>query len=286
MHIFNLRYLKAVGVVTTHIGFVTMLAMLPLFASVSPVHASSSSRAHYVVLRTDLSAVSTAGDYIHYVYTAQQPTQSSGVNSIAGYMAINVPGFLAGMALEVNMSEPDDCGFMGKCVDWELHSSVRVKCLRGIALPTGFDCLSTRSDSVVAMNTWHTLEFVTYNQGFWIARIRNYSTGEVADIAQILDPHVTITRMDVGTVYNDDNPPYVPATIYHWHPSYMVAGTGFQLWPASSSGHNNILVGQFLSSQECPLIHKASRNVTNDPRYWSLGFIDFGNTACSANPMF
>ena len=154
-------------------------------------------------------------------------------------------------------------------------------------------CKGTSRTTPIAVNydEWYQLELVTYDQGFWVVRLRT-SQGRW-DIAKVRDTSLTVQPdwIDTGTRMRGGTPS-LPVTggLWHWHPLYAVWGQGLQLWPSSTSNNLylernrfEITVPSFCSGSTA--IYEGYFGYYGDPRWWFAGN-DPGAGLCYKDPQF
>jgi hypothetical protein len=229
-------------------------------------------------LRTDLSALRTAQDYITIVDIQQLPTQLGQLDD--GYLktySTIAPSIF--MEVGISIAKPE---FANPPRVWYVKASgYTVQCLRGFSIGD-YACSGERNDSLTATDAEYRLELVTYGGGFWIVRVQNMTTLQIADVAKIFNSTTTVEKVFASTWIQEggvSSPPNVGSFV-HKFPSYMVWGSGFQLWPASSGGNNNTLVAGSLNG--CPSFYSAK---VFSPRVWLAGYSSIPGS-CNINPLF
>lgn len=255
------------------------LAFVYFFGSAFPVHAASDFVT--VELRVDLLSVNQARDYIHKLYVGGKPTTGSDSDYTAAWFSVNLADGGA------NGRKFTQVGFLTDKtnVKWFVYSGAGVECWRGKEGWGNLGCVGAEGD-LATIGHWQNVELVTYpGDGFWIARVYDQN-GAANDVAKILYDSSRIYRATAVTeeAYPEATDPFIRASFWHNHPKYMVWGTGFQNWPASSGGHNNRL---FTSPTTiCPNHYIAKINLNGDPRIWYAGSAGPTPATCSANPIF
>jgi hypothetical protein len=232
-------------------------------------------------LRIDPPEVYSAHDYIVSIDIGSQLTSGASADFTTGWLGIHVPDFV-------------QVGFMAKTtgVRWfveEFSSSVTIQCFQGTFISDigggGEACYGTIGDRV-SLNHFQTVELVTYNQGFWIARVYD-QFGNPLDVARldVSTPTNNITKATVTMEegYTESSDPYLLATFFFSHPKYFIGGTGnpFAEWPASAGTNTNRLTPS--PTGICPNHYYAKLNFGNDPRVWYAGSKIQGSGVCSAN---
>ncbi len=164
----------------------------------------------------------------------------------------------------------------GRGTRWFVYAEPGVQCLRG-SQPDGLSCLGDWGD-LVPINDWGYFEAVHYywKDSFWIARVCN-SSGGCQDVAKIFTTSTAVFAAwsTSEEVYSADPDPYLLVKYFHYHPQYMLWGTGFQEWPATgSSGEQNTI--QMSPPSICPSHYGDIVNVGGDLRWWWTGW--YGNT--------
>jgi hypothetical protein len=158
-------------------------------------------------------------------------------------------------------------------IRWFVYAEPGVTCLRGAQAWGNRGCQGSVGD-LVSLGNWHKVELVTYQQGFWIARV--YTSNNVGyDVAQIWSTSSRIYRAGSVTeeAYGVAQDPYLTASFYHWHPQYMIPGSGFKDWHESDSGGTSKIYVTDLNSQNtfCPQHYGIRPNFYNDERAWYAG---------------
>lgn len=241
-------------------------------------------------LRVDLLAVKSARNYKVSIMVGGIPTTGATANFTTGWLGIHTPDFL-------------QVGFMTKTtgVRWfveEFSANASIQCFHGTYLTVGSGgeaCYGNFNDRAT-IGYYQTVELVTYNQGFWIARVYD-RFGNALDVAKlnVSTPTNYISKASVvmEEAYIEASDPYMLASFWFNHPKYIVwgtgPGTGFQDWPASPSGgargSNNKLTSY--PSGVCPNHYIARLNwFGNDPRIWYTGSAGPMPATCAANPVW
>jgi hypothetical protein len=189
-------------------------------------------------LRVDKSEVNSAHDYIVSIDVGGKPPDGNAANFTTGWLGIHIPDFL-------------QVGFMTSTtgVHWfveEFSSSVSIHCFQGTYkdVGSGGEACYGAYDDRVSINHFQTVELVTYNQGFWIARVYD-QYGNPLDVASldVRTPTNNITKATVTTeeYYSEASDPYLLAIFYFSHPKYFIGGNGnpFADWPASEGTNTN-----------------------------------------------
>lgn len=226
-------------------------------------------------LRVDLSEVYNSRDYKVGLLTDEKPTAPGGYT--AGWLGVDLAQG-DGTPYSAQFSQ------VGLLTDkdgiyWFVYAEPGVTCLRGNSQwgtcsngrPCG--CQGTVND-LVSLGSWHTVELVSYGQGYWIARVYTAS-GTPYDVAQIWSSssRIYFAQSTTEEAYSNPPDPYLTARFFHWHPQYMVSGTGFREWPTSSGGNNSLIYVTDLNGQNsfCPQHYGATPNILGDERFWFAG---------------
>jgi hypothetical protein len=230
-------------------------------------------------LRVDLTEINLAHDYVSSINVGGLPTTGDSSDFTTGWLGIDLPAFV-------------QVGFMTKTtgVRWfvEEFTSGTIQCFHGVYLPItggGEACYGDFSDRATIGN-FQTVELVTYNQGFWIARVYD-QFGNALDVAEIdyATPTNNITRATVTSeeYYAEAPDPYILANFTHSHPKYFIGGTGnpFAEWSASDGTHNNYISPS--PSGICPKHYYAKFNQGGDSRVWYAGSKIQGPGVCSGH---
>jgi hypothetical protein len=233
-------------------------------------------------LRIDLTDVRLARDYITFLDIQQYPQDQSMLTTrqnSRGYLKM-YPGSFTSQYMEVGIRirKLNDPVIAARAwyVDAPLHS---VQCLRGTQVNSSF-CSGAGNDSLTTTDAEYRFELVTYGNNFWIARVQNMSTLAIADVAKITSSAVSVNGVFNSLWIDEQGDPAPNETIVLLrNPSYMLWGSGFQLWPLSSGGNNNTFAAVSLAG--CPTYYKGA---TVGTRSWLAGNLAAG--ACSLNPFF
>lgn len=233
-------------------------------------------------LRVDQSAVNGSRDYLHTIWVGGRPNNGAGGDFTTAWLGVDLAVY-NGTVYSAKFSQ---VGFMTDKVGvrWFVYSEAGATCLSGTAAWGTLGCVGNYSDRAT-IGSWQKVEMVTYGQGFWIARVYD-KNGSALDVAKFNSSSLKIYRGMAVTEegYSESTDPYLLASFWHNHPKYMVWGTGFVDWPASSSGHNNYL---FTSpSGICSAHYSANLNWGGDARVWFAGSTGPTPAVCSANPQF
>jgi hypothetical protein len=253
------------------------IAFMYLFGSAFPVYAAND----FVVteLHVDLPSVNQARDYIHTLWVGGIPTTGSSSDYTVAWISVNLANG------GTDGDKFTQVGFLTSKIGvrWFVYSGAGVH--QGTPAWGSLGCVGNYGDRAT-IGHWQNVELVTYGQGFWIARVYDQN-GNAQDVAKVLYGSLTIYRATAVTeeAYTESTDPYILASFWHNHPKYMVWGTGFQDWPASSGGQNNHLYTS--PSSICPNHYIARLNwFGNDPRIWYAGSAGPTPASCSANPIF
>ena len=230
-------------------------------------------------LRVDLDGVNLAHDYIVSIQTAGLPSNGGSLDFTAGWLGIDVPVFL-------------QVGYMTRKtgVHWFIKefSSSTIECFQGtykVVGGGGEACYGDLSDHA-SIGNFHRVELVTYNQGFWIARVHDQYENPL-DVARInfRPSSCSISRAIVSTeeTYTEASDPHMIAYFWYSHPKYFIGGTGYPFaeWPATSGTNRNYIRRQ--PTNICPSWYYAKLNWQGDPRVWYAGSATQGSGVCSGN---
>lgn len=157
-------------------------------------------------------------------------------------------------------------------IRWFVYAEPGITCLRGQPAWGTLGCEGSVND-LVQIGSWHSVELVTYNQGFWIARVYE-SNGVAHDVAKIWSNSLTIYRAGSVTeeAYAVGQDPHLLASFYHWHPQYLKGGVGWQEWPKSDGSNSHIYVTDLNGQNSfCPQYYGANPNYGNDEHAWYAG---------------
>lgn len=228
-------------------------------------------------LRTDLSSVANAHDYITDVYAVAKPSSGAFGDFTTGWLGADI-GSSSGFSQVGLMTDSGG-------VYWFVYSYLGVTCLRGSQAWGSLGCKGAYGD-YATLGGWQQVELVTYGQGYWIARVYN-SSGSPVDIARINSSAMNIVTgfQDGEEGYSESSDPDLTMNYLHWHPKYMT-GSGWQDWPASPSDGGPAGANNYLQTQptgECPGYYGANIDQAGDNRYWQT---TNGAPTCSANPLF
>lgn len=234
-------------------------------------------------LRVDLTSVNQARDYRHTIWIGGIPNNGSPIIDFTtawlGFDLAQYNGQLfSGLFTQVGFKTDKNGPY------WFVYSEAGVVCFQG---SQDYGNLGCRGDyySRATIGNWQNVELVTYGQGYWIARVYD-QYGNSLDVAKILSNSLTIYNafVDSEEGYTETTDPYMLASFWHNHPKYMIWGSGFSDWPASSGGHNNWL--QTTPASICPNHYIARLNWGGDPRVWYEGSAGLTPVSCSANPIW
>lgn len=254
----------------------------------APVTAADAAGNDFIIgeLRVDLSSVYQSRDFTHFVWSGQRPTSGGGYTT--GWLGVRL-GVFDGTLFSGKFTQ------VGVITDligpyWFVLTEVGIQCLQGrfVIVQGGAQaCWGNYNDRVTSGN-WNRVELVTYGQGFWIARVYDIY-GNPQDVAKIMESGTRIYRAQATSeqAYTDSTNPHLRADFYHYDPEYMVWGTGFQDWPASSGGSNNYIYPYPGAGTVCPTWYKAVFTTSN-LRFWFAGSSPGpgGVAVCSLNPWF
>ncbi len=233
-------------------------------------------------LRIDLSSVNQARDYRLTLWVGGTPANGSSSDYTDAWLGF----FLAQYNGQLYSGKFSQVGFITDKigVKWFVYSEAGVQCLQGNPAWGNLGCVGNYGDRAT-VGHWQNVEMVTYGQGFWIARVYD-QYGNSLDVAKFLSNSMQIYRAEATSeeAYGESTDPYMSASFWHNHPKYMVWGSGFQDWPASSGGTNNYLWAS--PSSICPSHYIGVLNWGGDSRIWYAGSAGLTPAACSANPIF
>lgn len=256
-----------------------IVAVVSLVAIALPTSAYAGNDLMTVSLRTDIGNVYSADDFRTHVYaTSMTNVDGSFTNAWIGVFLNQYNGTTgSGEFSQVGMTAN------GNGLTWFVYAEPGVTCLRGIQSYGTLGCTGNAGDLGFAVGTWHTVELVTYGQGYWIARVWDASGTTSADVAWINSSSLQIYHAEDTSEegYNGTTDPRLAMNYFHHHPEYDDAVYGWTDWPSSYGGTNNFYYVN--PSTVCPSIYGANLNVSGDPRYWQ---IVSGATTCMANPIF
>jgi hypothetical protein len=241
-------------------------AMLALAAMISAPIAQAGSDQIVVDLRVDQPAVYGAADFVTDMFATATNSSPQGSDWTPGYLGLyDAPnsGFV-----QVGL------GTNNNSIFWFVWADPgTVTCL----IPNtqiGNGCNGAYND-IAHLGAWHRVELVNYGSG-WIARVYEANSGVSHDVATIAASGSRVYRVMEAGEEVFSSPTTDPGLQYgylHNHPQYMVWGTGFQQWPASSGGNNNTLFVSKVSPRPsvCPDPYTAAINLGGDNRYWWTG---------------
>jgi hypothetical protein len=265
--------------------FSAILLVVSLFLSdFSLVHAGEDGWLT-ATLRTDLTAVRTAKDYITFLEIVQYPNSNIQWQNqwwSKGYLKIYIPNTPPSVFMEVGIRLRKLYDPLVAPRKWYVDApgpGLSIQCLRGTYIQFS-SCVGDDNDSLTTTAAEYRFELVTYGDGFWIARVQNMSTLQIADVARISTSSTVANNVFVSMWLKEgSDPPPNKAIFRHRDPSYMVWGSGFQLWPLSSGGNNNTVAA--VSLVGCPQYYKGASVGT---RTWLAGNLAAGS--CTINPLF
>jgi hypothetical protein len=226
--------------------------------------------------RVDLAEIKNAQDYKLDLLATSLPSQNGGYT--VGWIGIN-------LANQTSGNFPDKFTQVGLFTDkdriyWFVYSEAGVSCLQGNNFWNDpqvgvIGCRGYLTPSVI-LNTWHTVELVSYGTGFWYARVYDANQNP-KDVAQIFSSSTTIYRAYSATeeAYSSANDPNLEATFYHHEPRYknVNAFGGFQLWPRSSGSNVSYIYTTAINTPLpiCPNKYGATPNIDNNEYKWLAG---------------
>lgn len=224
----------------------------------------------YGDLRVDVSEIYSAKDYRVWLNATALPSGGFPDYTTA-WLGVRLAQF-NGQPYSAQFSQ---VGLLTKSdgIRWFVYAEPGVTCLRGSQAWGNMGCQGSVGD-LVSLGTWHQVELVTYQQGFWIARV--YDNNDVGyDVAKIWSTSTRIYRAGSVTeeAYGALQDPYLTTSFYHWHPQYMIPWSGFKDWLESdSSGESHIYVTD-LNGQNtfCPQHYGIRPNRFGDERSWYAG---------------
>lgn len=234
-------------------------------------------------LRVDVSEVYSSGDYGVLLLANGQPAEGGGYT--VGWLGLDLAEYTG----ELYSAQFSQVGLLTNesGLYWFVYAEPGVTCLRGDSVPGWGTCngrpcgCQGDANDLVALGSFHWVELVTYGQGYWIARV--HTSSQVGyDVAKIWSDSPRIYRASSTSeeVYSDPQDPFLHASFYHWHPQYMVWGSGFQEWPESAGGQRSFIWVTDLNGQTdfCPDHYGADPNMWGDERAWYAGS---GGQRCS-----
>lgn len=248
-------------------------------------------------LRTDPSAVYQARDYTTYTLAKREPIVYA-VNRGDSY-------FRAGIAGSIFSDSYVEVGirlFGNGNSKWYVRTlhAIAIDCLIPgsilIVQPNAYrECQgSVTIQPIISIKKWYRLQVVTYNQGFWIARIYD-DTGYPRDVARVYEPS---NLLRIGGTYQSTRIEAYPGSFAgvsfnHWHP-YFMAGGSWVLWPLSNSSLPTFSRNKFWVAGTCSPVattpsYKGFLQLSGDPRFWFAGYWDSSTTytpTCNSDPMF
>ncbi|MFZ3071172.1 MAG: hypothetical protein WA110_08645 [Anaerolineaceae bacterium] len=210
-------------------------------------------------------------------------------------------GFFTTAWLSVNLS-PSGGGSGGKSdftqvgymsdnrgMYWFVYSEKQnVECLQGTSRWGTRGCTGSVG-SLANTGVWHQVELVTYQQGFWIARVYD-DYGNAEDVAKISSSSARIYKATASFEegFNSIPDPHYRGSFFSSYPKYMIWGTGFANWPASDNSTANTLsnVSDLAYNNFCPTYYNAVLNWNNNPRVWYFGTAGMQNPTCTSNIVF
>ncbi len=265
-----LHYRRACQIILTFSTVFLFVAMLPATAL------AAGNDFIATTLRVDLASVNSAKDYIHTIYTGGLPNNGGTGDFTTAWLGayLTPSGTFTQVGFMTDRNGPT----------WFVYSEAGVECLQGHPVYGNLGCQGNYYDRATIGN-WQSVELVTYNQGFWIARVYD-QYGVALDVAKIL--YNDSTNAIYGAFayteegYTESTDPYMLASFYHSHPQYFIGGTGYPFtdWPASSGGNNNVIYATPASI--CPGHYSAKLKINGDPRIWYAGSTINGKATCLA----
>lgn len=189
---------------------------------------------------TNSSALQNARDYSTWIYLLREPVAYPG-NYGEGFLQVGI----VGSVLSDSYIEAGFRTYGNGDVRWYVRTLYGngIECFAGATLIVSSgvyeECQGPSTSSGAVPNvtpfTWANVEIVTYNQGFWIVRVE--AGGVKLDVAKVFEPS---NLVDIGRTYQSTRlvnaVGQTGAGFLHWHPRYMIWGSGFYLWPGSSAG--------------------------------------------------
>ncbi len=253
-----------------------LLALSLIFGAMLASDAFAGNDFMQASLRYDLQAVQTSNDYKVSLYNVSIPpstTYGQYTTAWLGFFFASCPPDPAPYQCQFSQ-----IGFWSNAqgTRWFVYAEPGVTCLRGTQ-PDSRSCLGNFGD-IVSVGGWRIFEMVHYywQDNFWIARVYDQNTVGY-DVARINSNSTAIYQAwsNSEEVYSNDPDPYLTVQYWHYHPEYIVWGTGFQMWPASDSQGQNTI--QMLPEAICPN-HYGDYTLAWDPRFWYAGS---SGTTCS-----
>lgn len=147
-----------------------------------------------VYLPLSNTTVANAGDYrVHMVATAKPGSAATAVNYLGFNAGATGPALNTFMHAGLYVTHEGVTWFAAGTPN--AANAPDVDCLRGkeewldlYQRHTG--CLGDVGDLELDLNIWTRVQFVTYDEGYWIVRISN-QRGDLIDVAKIYNPHTT-----------------------------------------------------------------------------------------------
>lgn len=251
---------------------------------------------------TDLYTAINGGarDYKHNVYLDSLPEGFPNYQgTISGWFSINVNGEPSGEGdgfIQVGLIGFYNGATWFVSADPERANSLDVECLYGHDQWEGRGCLGNIGEFGTEIDRWFTFELVSYGQGFWIARVYG-SNGASHDAAKIYyastlihDASTTSEQSWPGSEFMSN--PENTMQFYHWNPSYMIWGYGFQRWPPTESGQSWQNFATVLTNHPnigpldiCNAVYGTEPPPIN-PSYPRLWYMGSGGSVCYEPIMF
>lgn len=268
--------------------FVGILLLLLLFPATSLAQQTAYNEyvvASFPVIKPE---VSTAGDYFVYMVGADRPTTYNGY--VANYMLIRTGNGVVGSTT----SNKIQVGLYVTAAGYRWFVNAErtaasdgydVDCKRGN--PQWFDsnnensgCLSDFGDLGLGKDKWLRVQLVKYSSlDYWIVRIRNFGTEQVADVAHIHAPNPNSIVDRAQTVLHErwfgtqpsDNP-WLLTSFYNQDFKYRTAN-GWAHMPSgigNNYGVSNIYPATDNNSNPCTH-YGVDTYVQDNPYLWFMG---------------
>jgi hypothetical protein len=228
----------------------------------------------YTELRVDLPIVYSARDYKVLIGSMNGLPSGPYTSAWLGLELATNPGLFGKQFSQVGIMTNN------QGVYWFVYAEPGVQCLRGnygwwdSNAGKYLGCYGDYND-LVSPNQYFPVELVTYQEGYWIARITDQN-GLPHDLAKIWTDSVYTHRANVNMEegYSQSQDPFLLAQFVFWHPQYFdYSYQTFLDWPTSMDGHINILGATDLAclGNFCPGHYGAIVNLGNDERNWYAG---------------
>lgn len=225
-------------------------------------------------LRVDIPIVYSARDYKVLIGTMSGLPSAPFTTGWLGIELSNNSGLFGKQFSQVGIMTNN------QGVYWFVYAEPGVECLRGNygwwdnTAGKYLGCYGNYYD-LVSANQYFPVELVTYQQGYWIARITDQN-GLPHDLAKIWTDSVYTYRANVNMEegYTQAQDPFLLAQFLFWHPQYFdYSYQTFLDWPTSIDDHINNLYATDLTGlgDFCSDHYGALVNIGNDERNWYAG---------------